>query len=172
MSQWHYKLGENEHGPVSFAELVELVRSGAITESVLVRRAASDTWARAWTIQMLFTTAARPATGAAPSGPPSEPRLGPGGPSAGDATRRPVSRGQGPLLPATGRGGEQSTLARYRWAFTAAVTLTAILWLYRWSYWRNLAFPRAPSPGEKATGFVFPLVGHCTAVESALLYFD
>jgi len=84
-TQWHYQTGGEELGPVSFRELIELVRSGTVTESDLVRSSWKPDWQRADSVVGLFHMAGRSAddlarldTAAGPAmsdAPPPEPVL-------------------------------------------------------------------------------------------------
>ncbi len=175
MSQWHYKLGDDDHGPVSFSELVALVRGGTITETVAIRREGSEKWAHAWTIDMLFAAAQTPECASAPSGdsaklvvesPANGARSGPGVPRGTVLGERRPPGGVG------ARGARPSALQRFRWGFTAVASVTLTVAFYRWSYWRNLAFPQPPRAGERVGGCYFVFVGDCTSVECAMLYVD
>ena len=62
-SEWYYKQGNQELGPHTFRDLVEMVREEKLTADVLVRPDYLDEWQRADTIVGLFHMAQRdPAT--------------------------------------------------------------------------------------------------------------
>lgn len=44
MADWHYKAGDAEHGPVSWARIQELWRSGEINGETLIRRGDGEGW--------------------------------------------------------------------------------------------------------------------------------
>lgn len=149
MSAWHYKLGEEEHGPVPFGELVRLVRHGTVTESVPVRRNNGGAWVHAWTVPALFALASRAPSdcaGVAAEGSPT--------------VSTPYA-----IAPAA----RASVL---RWGFAAGAALTVTLVTYRWWSWRALRFPTPPGPGEQFSGHSFPFYGNCSVAECALLYVD
>jgi hypothetical protein len=60
-TQWHYQSDGQELGPVSFRELVELVRTGALTEGDLVRPSWKSDWQHADTVVGLFHMAGKSA---------------------------------------------------------------------------------------------------------------
>jgi hypothetical protein len=157
MSTWHYKLGDDDHGPVSFGELVRLVRAGTVTETMPVRRRDGGAWVHAWTVPALFAMAQK--------SPPVDfsdinERFQHGAPA-------PMSEAAPSRARPARRGAE-----RLRWVFTGALALSTALVVYRWWSWRALRFPRLPPPGETAAGYSFPFFGDCTLLECALLYFD
>ncbi len=53
-SQWHYRHGDEELGPLSFADLRALVVAGQLSETDLVRRATSDEWVKGYRVIGLF----------------------------------------------------------------------------------------------------------------------
>jgi len=57
MSQWYRKGPESELGPLSFPELVRMIRDGALREDDLVRRAEQSKWQRASDVIGLFRAA-------------------------------------------------------------------------------------------------------------------
>lgn len=57
---WYLKSFDDEFGPISFAELVELVRSGTVVEDDLLRPAQGDQFQRAHSVIGLFYMARRP----------------------------------------------------------------------------------------------------------------
>jgi hypothetical protein len=81
-TQWHYQSDGKELGPVSFRELVELVRTGTLTEGDLVRPSWKSEWQHADTVVGLFHMAGKsadeltrlyaPGQPAAPEPPPAE----------------------------------------------------------------------------------------------------
>jgi hypothetical protein len=60
-TQWYYQNAGEERGPVAFRELVELVRSGTVTETDLVRSSWKAEWQRAYSVVGLFHMAGRSA---------------------------------------------------------------------------------------------------------------
>jgi hypothetical protein len=58
-TQWYYQAGGEEHGPIGFRDLVELVQSGGITESDLVRSSWNTEWQPANSVVGLFYMAGR-----------------------------------------------------------------------------------------------------------------
>lgn len=161
MTQWFYKVGDVETGPVAFEDLVRLLREGTLDESVPVRREGSTAWARAWTVPMLAAAleraksaaeAASHARAAAPQ--PSEPNAEPHAQRAATArTRatRPANRLDW-LVPLV--GGAIAVLV----AYAAAA--------------RAMRFPPSRLKDGETGDYYFVFVGRCEAWECALLYFD
>src|SRR6266478_2157171 len=58
-TQWYYLGAGEERGPVAFRELIELVRSGTVTETDLVRSSWMADWQRAYSVVGLFHMAGR-----------------------------------------------------------------------------------------------------------------
>jgi len=88
-TQWYYRNGGEERGPVPFRELIDLVRAGTVDEADLVRSSWKLDWQRADSVVGLFHMAGRSAEdlarlGAAP--PPPEPGPVAAGSLAGSAT--------------------------------------------------------------------------------------
>ena len=77
-SRWFYKVFDQEMGPVGFGDLVEMVRTGALTESDPVRRELSEQWTPAREVIGLFRAAREPDAEAKPSGPGPALPSGPG----------------------------------------------------------------------------------------------
>ena len=100
-SQWFYRIGDEPMGPVTFQDLVRLVREGALTEDHRVRRDMSDQWIAAREVIGLFQAAARqeaaPSTGAA-SQPAARP--GPQGTASPARAARPPAPPSAPPSPA------------------------------------------------------------------------
>jgi hypothetical protein len=72
-SQWYLKTDDSETGPISFADLVELVRSEDVSHSDLVRPEWKSEWQRADNVVGLFYQARRsPIPVAPPEAPPVE----------------------------------------------------------------------------------------------------
>ncbi len=72
-TQWYYQDAGEERGPVAFRELVELVRSGTVTETDLVRSSWKTDWQRADSVVGLFHMAGRSAEELAQLNPPVPP---------------------------------------------------------------------------------------------------
>jgi hypothetical protein len=164
MSRWHYKLGEDEHGPVSLANLVELARKGAVTEATLVRDDVGGAWLPAWTLPVVFP-APRKAVYATPiaDDQSQEPLL--------RTPKLPVGPGRFKVVIRAARSISPRT-ARMRIVFALFTSGAATLLVYRWAYWRNLAFPQRLPGGALEARFAFPLLGSCTTVEGLVLCAD
>ncbi len=65
-SEWHYRLGERELGPIAYRELIQLVRDGTVREDDLVRAEWPMDWQRADSVVGLFHMARRQESPAAP----------------------------------------------------------------------------------------------------------
>jgi hypothetical protein len=95
-TQWYYRDAGEERGPVAFRELVELVRSQAITETDLVRSSWHSEWQPAHSVVGLFYMAGRLAEAPTqPDPPPTEPIVSEApadvaAPDADEATKRPA----------------------------------------------------------------------------------
>ena len=162
MSTWRCKTDESELGPVSFAELAELVRAGKVTERSLVARAGTMNWEPAWHVPGLFRAAGIVEPGDSP----------------------PVEREQAALTPALSqREREQNALAPAlrsvalsrlpSIAIAGAIGLLAVAFFFRWADQATMAFPMPPTTvdGELIDCY-FPAVGRCTTLECGLLYLD
>ncbi len=60
-TQWYFELGDDEMGPVSFQDLVDLVRAGVLSEDAMVRASWKTTAQRANSVIGLIYMAQRPA---------------------------------------------------------------------------------------------------------------
>src|SRR5262245_12796459 len=58
-TQWYFQAGGEENGPVAFRELIELVRSGTLTEADLVRSSWKAEWQPAASVVGLLYMAGR-----------------------------------------------------------------------------------------------------------------
>ena len=58
-TQWYFQASGQEGGPVAFRELIELVRSGTLTEADLVRSSWKTEWQPANSVVGLFYMAGR-----------------------------------------------------------------------------------------------------------------
>jgi hypothetical protein len=163
MSRWHYKLGQDEHGPVSLAELVELARKGAVTEATLVRDDTGGAWLPAWTLPVVFP-APRKAVYASPASKDGskEPLL--------RTPKLPVGPGRFKVVIRAARSMSPRT-ARMRIVFALFTSGAATLLVYRLAYWRNMAFPQPLPGGSLAAKFEFPLLGTCTTFEGLVRRF-
>ena len=75
-SQWYYRSGEEEVGPVTFRELIERVRTGKLVDADLVRPTWNPAWQRAETVVGLFHMARRSAEELAALDAPAVPPVG------------------------------------------------------------------------------------------------
>ena len=162
MSTWRYKTDESELGPVSFAELAELVREGKVSERSLVARAGTMNWEPAWHVPGLLRAAGI-----------VEPGDSPAVESAQDALAPALSqreREQNPLA-SPARSVALSLLPSV--AIAAAIGLLAVGFFYRWASQATMAFPMPPTvvDGDLIDCY-FPVIGRCTALECGLLYVD
>lgn len=168
VSQWYYKQNNCEVGPVTFAELVTLVRQGTVTETSAVRRKESYRWLHAWTVPALFASAGQPGPDTRASVPEtstdscvasaSDNRLV--APSRAAACREPDAR-----------------VAHVRhgavWTWLLPFVAAGIGgFLLRYVSWRH--FMRFPPPHEASGGdeCYMILIGRCSYVECGLLYLD
>lgn len=132
---WFYKTPYEEGGPVTFRELVELVRAGRLREEDRVRAAVSEQWRPARDVVGLFYTAGSPPAGesAGPVAAAQAPQktLAPG---AAEHRRSEV--------PVAGRGALLRRILADRWkivAGAAGVVLAAVL--AGWWSSRSSPFP-------------------------------
>ena len=58
-SEWYYRLGDREMGPIAYRELIQLVRDGTVREEDLVRGEWPSDWQRADSVVGLFHMAHR-----------------------------------------------------------------------------------------------------------------
>ncbi|MGC1272608.1 MAG: DUF4339 domain-containing protein [Planctomycetaceae bacterium] len=66
-SQWYFRIVDEELGPISYPELIDLVRSGTVCEGDLVRQEwPADDWRRAESVVGLFYMARRRGSAVAP----------------------------------------------------------------------------------------------------------
>lgn len=72
-TSWYLKSFEDEFGPISFSELVELVRNGTVVEDDLLRPAQGDQFQRAHSVIGLFYMARRPPANSASAPSSAEP---------------------------------------------------------------------------------------------------
>lgn len=161
MSAWRCKLDEVEIGPMPFQELVALLREGKISERALVRREGSDKWEPAWNVVGLMEAARREAAVEPDSGRDRR------NPLFADSCSPPTPPTISPTT-AAGAGILTNSATRGALAGFAALVVTGLV--YRWVYWKTMAFP-PPRRGGAVT-YWFPLFGECGAVEYALLYAD
>ena len=172
MSQWKCKSDDGESGPVSFKELAELLREGKVKQGGLVCREGSPNWEPAWHVPGLMNAAGM-----------TEP---------GDSIQNSKSQIQNPsvLTAAVSRIADASDDAyatapserrergkvypspffeiRAGLAGLVGMVVTGIV--YRWAYWKMMAFP--PPRRGGATTYWFPLFGECGELEYVLLYVD
>jgi hypothetical protein len=71
---WYYAIGDRQHGPVAFDELVALARAGRLSRTDLLWQEGMLQWVEAGSIPELF---ARPAPAAAPQRPAPQPQAHP-----------------------------------------------------------------------------------------------
>lgn len=74
-SQWYYKIGEKEAGPVTFQQLVEMVRAGTLVADQRVRRDLTQEWTAARDVIGLYRAAGvakTPIDAAEPASPPAQ----------------------------------------------------------------------------------------------------
>ena len=166
MSTWQYKLDDQQLGPVSFAELAELVREGKVSERTQVSRAGTMNWEPAWHVPGLFRAAGIAVEGDSPLSETPQTALTPAlsrRERETEAIQNRKSKIQNSnalsLLPSI--------------AIAAAIGLLAVGFFYRWAWQATIAFPMPPTivDGELIDCY-FPLVGRCTVLECGLLYLD
>lgn len=149
-ARWFYKTPEGEAGPVTFREMVELVRAGKLHEDDRVRGEMSSQWIAARDVVGLFyTAAAQAAQATAEASPPAAEPAQAGGEVPGtdvpprDGARFPPSRAAAAagLPPASAAARWRRFLGR-PWATVygmAAVVLAALV-AFWWST-RTATFP-------------------------------
>jgi len=179
MSQWRCKLEEGELGPMSFAELAELVRAGTVSEGTRVARVGSSNWEPAWHVPGLLRAGGITEPG---DSPPVEANREALTPTLSQREREAVSEisalpGYAPrerekcVAPAL--SPRERLILLVRGLVATGVGLLAVGFFYRWAYQSSLAFPM---PAHEVDGDLincyFPLVGRCTSFECGLLYFD
>lgn len=161
-TQWCCKLEDREVGPMTFQELVDLVREGKVNEGVLVSRAGTLRWEPAWKVVGLFRAAGIVAPGDSP--PPADPEVKSAEAIVASAASGAPAQPENPLL--TISNAVRSSVA-------AAVGMVAIAFFYRWGHQTMMTFPMRPQvvDGELIDSY-FPVIGRCTRVECFLLYLD
>jgi hypothetical protein len=95
--QWYYKIGEKEAGPVTFQQLVEMVRSGTLVEDHGVRRELSQEWTAARDVIGLYRAAgiAKAEIGSPePAKPPAQAMPASSGPGPAPRTSPPAAAGK------------------------------------------------------------------------------
>jgi hypothetical protein len=168
VSAWHYKLNDQQLGPVSFKELAELVRQRTVGEGTPVCRAGTMNWEPAWRVPGLFRAAGIVERGDSPAPVEKAAALTPPQGEIGAGLRElpgyvPVAA-RSPLL----------TLAQvFRGLIAAVVGVLTVGFFYRWACQAAIAFPMPPTlvDGDLIDSY-FPAVGRCTRIECGLLYVD
>jgi len=160
MSQWSYKLDDQQLGPVSFQELAALVRDRKVSEGTQVCRAGTADWQPAWHVPGLFRAAGIVEPGDSPL--PVTPQI---------ALAPAVSQRESDTRPIQNPKSKIQNLVRG--LIAAVVGVLAVGFFYRWASQAALAFPMPPVEVDGETiDCYFPLVGRCTVLECALLYVD
>ncbi|HUY31361.1 MAG TPA: DUF4339 domain-containing protein [Pirellulales bacterium] len=164
MSQWHCQLDDAEVGPISFPELVALVRAGRVTESVRVRREGANDWMPAWNVIGLFSEAQRLKNGEPAAAETSMPAA-----EAAPALTVPAVE---PSRCAEARAKRSARSVRQSIA-AAGGGLAVVVATYGFTRRANLVFPK-PQHLRRAPSALYdiPLFGDGTALECGLFYFD
>jgi len=115
--EWHYHLGSDQHGPVSFEELQGLAASQQLTPSTLVWKDGMAEWVQASTIAGLLPATPPPppvpeaiAPPAAPIAPPAAPIAPPAAPIAAPITPPPVAGAPPAVAPVSITAGGSAVL--------------------------------------------------------------
>jgi hypothetical protein len=158
---WCCKLHGRELGPMSFQELVELVRDGTVTAEVQVSRAGTLRWEPAWKVVGLFRAAGIVAPG---DSPPIDRTTKNNAADAAPAASCLAPRPRTPSLTA---------LDVVRGGIAAVVGILAMGFFYQWARQTTMTFPMPPTVVEgEMIDCYFPIVGRCTRFEWFLLYVD
>ncbi len=142
-SQWHYRHGDEELGPLSFADLRALAVSGRLSETDLVRRATSDEWVKGYRVIGLFVDGPL-VDGPQPAPDSNEPTL-PASSSPSDV--------EDARLPRKSYGLWHAPMDRFELAVLAATVMwmACMIGWWRWNESMEARFP-APSPRRMYAG--------------------
>ena len=176
MSTWNCRIQNSEVGPLSFDDLVELVRAGKVGPGDLVCRSGGmGQWQAAREVIGLFRAAARPRgpAGLHPDGTDSAVA-----PNAPGAVAQPADGGGGTQATGLRAGNRRATEAirrgapqRARAMLIAGIMAIMVLTVVGWQLGQPERFPAKPSSVSPRT-YNFPVVGEVSGFAMFLLCGD
>jgi hypothetical protein len=137
-SRWYCRAFDQERGPISFQELVEMVREGTLTGDDRVRRESSKEWTRAREVIGLFRAAQMEAAGTKTPEPEPTPIAPAAGPSLPD---RVVAMAPEKVLR---RQRRMPQIGAHLWISAGLVLMVAaIVGFELWSHRKSRVFPES-----------------------------